>query len=118
MKKTTRKESCLKSLGQSPRAFFAFTFVLFFLVWIGLETEVFARAGGGGNFRCPAGSRRRPDHGKIAVHLKDDTVAEQSGQVLSGNPQDPLEFTESCTFSRNLGERNWVLAGISQNSVQ
>ena len=27
--------------------FFAFAFVLFFLVWIGLGTEVFARAGGG-----------------------------------------------------------------------
>ncbi len=55
---------------------------------------------------------------KMAVHLNDYTVDEQTAQVLSGDPQVPVEFTESWTFSRSIGERNWVLAGISQNSVQ
>jgi predicted lipid-binding transport protein (Tim44 family) len=65
-----------------------------------------------------------PDRGedpipvKLVVRLNDYTVDEQSGQVLSGDPQGPLEFTESWTLPRNIGERNWVLAGISQNSVQ
>jgi predicted lipid-binding transport protein (Tim44 family) len=48
----------------------------------------------------------------------DFTLDEKSGQVLAGDPQSPIEFTESWTFSRNIGERNWVLAGISQNWVQ
>ena len=54
---------------------------------------------------------------KLAVRLNDYTVDEQSEQVLSGDPQGSIEFTESWTFSRNIGERNWVLVGISQNSV-
>jgi predicted lipid-binding transport protein (Tim44 family) len=55
---------------------------------------------------------------KMAVRLNDYTVDEQSGQVVAGDPQTPVEFTEFWTFSRNIGDKNWVLAGISQNSVQ
>jgi predicted lipid-binding transport protein (Tim44 family) len=55
---------------------------------------------------------------KLEVRLRDYTVDEKSGQVVAGDSRDPIEFREFWTFSRNIGERIWVLAGISQNSVQ
>jgi predicted lipid-binding transport protein (Tim44 family) len=55
---------------------------------------------------------------KLTVRLNDYTVDEKSGQLLSGDPQVPIEFTEHWSFSRNIGEGNWVLAGISQDSIQ
>ena len=55
---------------------------------------------------------------RLNVRLHGYPVDEKSGQVLAGDPQSPIEFTESWISSRNIGERNWVLAGISQNSVQ
>jgi predicted lipid-binding transport protein (Tim44 family) len=55
---------------------------------------------------------------KLVVRLNDYTIDEKSGQLLSGDPQIPIEFREYWTFPRNIGERIWVLAGISQNSIQ
>jgi predicted lipid-binding transport protein (Tim44 family) len=41
-------------------------------------------------------------------------VSLPSGQIVSGSSTDPVKFLEYWTFSRNVGEKNWVLAGITQ----
>ncbi|MBI4495650.1 MAG: Tim44 domain-containing protein [Deltaproteobacteria bacterium] len=51
---------------------------------------------------------------KIYANLLDYAVDEKSGQVLSGSTTDPVKFREFWTFSRPVGERNWALAGITQ----
>ncbi len=51
---------------------------------------------------------------KFQASLLDYTVDEKSGQILSGSSTDPVKFLEYWIFARNVGERNWVLAGITQ----
>jgi hypothetical protein len=81
----------LKSLSQSPRAFFAFAFVLFFLVWIGLGTEVFARAGGGR-------TSGRTSTGAIRTYEKPPTQpspAQQGDFQQQRTPSAPAPMTPS-----------------------
>lgn len=60
------------------------------------------------------------DHGEeyVAVrfyaNLLDYTVHEKTGQVIAGSSSDPVKFVEYWTFTRNVGEKNWVLGGITQ----
>jgi predicted lipid-binding transport protein (Tim44 family) len=60
------------------------------------------------------------DHGEECVtvrfyaNLLDYTVHEKTGQVLAGSSNDPVKFVEYWTFTRNVGEKNWVLGGITQ----
>ncbi len=50
----------------------------------------------------------------LYANLLDYVVDEKSGQVLSGSSSEPVKFVEFWTFTRNVGEKNWVLAGITQ----
>ncbi len=33
---------------------------------------------------------------------------------MAGSSSDPVKFVEYWTFNRNVGEKNWVLGGITQ----
>jgi predicted lipid-binding transport protein (Tim44 family) len=43
-----------------------------------------------------------------------DYVVDETGQTLSGSASDPVKFLEYWTFTRKIGDRDWVLAGITQ----
>jgi predicted lipid-binding transport protein (Tim44 family) len=43
-----------------------------------------------------------------------DYVVDETGQTQSGSTSDPVKFLEYWTFTRKVGERNWLLAGITQ----
>ncbi len=51
---------------------------------------------------------------KFYANLLDYIVNEVNGQIVSGSSTDPVKFIEYWTFSRNLGEKNWFLTGITQ----
>lgn len=51
---------------------------------------------------------------KFHASLLDYVVNEANGQIISGSATDPVKFLEYWTFSRMVGEKNWVLAGITQ----
>jgi predicted lipid-binding transport protein (Tim44 family) len=51
---------------------------------------------------------------KFYANLLDYVVDETSGQIVSGSSTDPVKFVEYWTFCRSVGEKNWVLAGITQ----
>lgn len=51
---------------------------------------------------------------KFYANLLDYVADEANGQIVSGSSTDPVKFLEYWTFSRNVGEKNWVLAGITQ----
>jgi predicted lipid-binding transport protein (Tim44 family) len=53
---------------------------------------------------------------RFYANLLDYTADDKTGQVISGSSTDPVKFVEYWTFSRNVGEKNWVLAGISQET--
>ena len=53
---------------------------------------------------------------RMYANLLDYNVDENNGQVISGSTSDPVKFLEYWTFSRHVGEKNWVLAGISQEN--
>jgi len=63
-----------------------------------------------------AGQDRGEDYITVRLYanLLDYVVDEKSGQVLSGSASDPVKFVESWTLTRNVGEKNWALAGITQ----
>lgn len=63
-----------------------------------------------------AGQERGEDYISVRIYanLLDYVVDEKSGQVISGSSSDPVKFVEYWTFTRNVGEKNWVLAGITQ----
>ncbi len=63
-----------------------------------------------------AGQERGEDYISVRIYanLLDYVVDEKSGQVISGSSSDPVKFIEYWTFTRNVGEKNWVLAGITQ----
>jgi predicted lipid-binding transport protein (Tim44 family) len=54
---------------------------------------------------------------RFYANLLDYTTDEKGVQIISGSSSDPVKFVEFWTFSRNVGERNWVLAGISQETT-
>jgi predicted lipid-binding transport protein (Tim44 family) len=51
---------------------------------------------------------------KFLASLLDYVVDETTGQTVSGSMSDPVKFLEYWTFTRKIGQRNWVLAGITQ----
>ncbi len=51
---------------------------------------------------------------RLYANLLDYVVDEKNGQVVSGSSSDPVKFVEFWTFTRNVGEKNWVLGGITQ----
>ena len=51
---------------------------------------------------------------KFYANLLDYVVDETKGQVISGSTTDPVKFLEYWTFCRNVGGKDWVLAGITQ----
>ena len=53
---------------------------------------------------------------RFYANLLDYTTDEKSAQVISGSTTDPVKFVEYWTFSRNVGEKNWILAGITQEN--
>ena len=54
---------------------------------------------------------------RFYANLLDYTADDKTGQIISGSSSDPVKFVEYWTFSRNVGEKNWVLAGISQETI-
>jgi predicted lipid-binding transport protein (Tim44 family) len=53
---------------------------------------------------------------KFYANVLDYVVDEANGQLVSGSSTDPVKFLEYWTFSRNVGEKNWVLTGITQEA--
>ena len=53
----------------------------------------------------------------LYANLLDYTTDDKSAQIISGSSSDPVKFVEYWTLSRNVGEKNWVLAGITQEST-
>ena len=53
---------------------------------------------------------------KFYANLLDYIVDDKNGQIISGSTSNPVKFLEYWTFSRNVGEKNWVLAGITQEN--
>lgn len=51
---------------------------------------------------------------RLYANLLDYLTDDKSGEVLSGSSSEPVKFVEYWTFTRNVGEKNWVLAGITQ----
>jgi len=51
---------------------------------------------------------------KFLASLLDYVVDETTGQTVSGSTSDPVKFLEYWTFTRKVGQRNWLLAGITQ----
>jgi len=51
---------------------------------------------------------------KFHANLLDYVVDETNNQIVSGSSTDPVKFMEYWTFNRNVGEKHWVLAGITQ----
>jgi len=63
-----------------------------------------------------AGQDRGEEYITVKFHasLLDYVVDEASGKLISGSAADPVKFLEYWTFSRMVGEKTWVLAGITQ----
>ena len=51
---------------------------------------------------------------KFLASLLDYVVDETTGQTASGSTSEPVKFLEYWTFNRKIGEKNWLLAGITQ----
>jgi predicted lipid-binding transport protein (Tim44 family) len=51
---------------------------------------------------------------KFLASLLDYTVEETTNQVVAGSSSEPVKFLEYWTFTRRVGEKNWLLAGITQ----
>ncbi|OPY72256.1 MAG: Tim44-like domain protein [Syntrophorhabdus sp. PtaU1.Bin050] len=51
---------------------------------------------------------------KFLASLLDYVVDEATGQTVSGSSSDPVKFLEYWTFTRKVGEKDWRLAGITQ----
>jgi predicted lipid-binding transport protein (Tim44 family) len=65
-----------------------------------------------------AGQDRGEDYITVRLYanLLDYVVDEKSGEVVSGSSSNPVKFVEYWTFARNVGEKNWVMAGITQEA--
>ena len=64
-----------------------------------------------------AGQERGEEYVSVRFYanLLDYTVQEKTGQIVAGSSSDPVKFVEYWTFSRNVGEKKWVLGGITQD---
>jgi predicted lipid-binding transport protein (Tim44 family) len=60
------------------------------------------------------------DHGeeyitvKLTASLLDYTVDDSTEKVVAGSASDPVKFCEFWTFSRRVGDKDWMLSGITQ----
>jgi predicted lipid-binding transport protein (Tim44 family) len=50
----------------------------------------------------------------FTANLLDYTVNDKSGKLVSGDKLNPVKFQEFWTFSSDIGDRQWQLAGINQ----
>ena len=53
---------------------------------------------------------------KFLASILDYTVSETDNRVISGSQNDPVKFLEYWTFTRKTGNKNWLLAGITQET--
>jgi predicted lipid-binding transport protein (Tim44 family) len=51
---------------------------------------------------------------RLHANLLDYTVDQKSGNVISGNNSDPIEFEEYWTFTRPVGPNQWKLTAVQQ----
>ncbi|HSE89735.1 MAG TPA: Tim44 domain-containing protein [Candidatus Binatia bacterium] len=51
---------------------------------------------------------------RLHANLLDYTVDQKSGNVVSGNNSDPIEFQEYWTFTRPVGPNSWKLTAVQQ----
>jgi len=51
---------------------------------------------------------------RLHANLLDYTVDQKSGNVVSGNASDPIEFQEYWTFTRPVGPNPWKLTAVQQ----
>ncbi|MDR2017643.1 MAG: Tim44 domain-containing protein [Syntrophobacterales bacterium] len=51
---------------------------------------------------------------KFLASILDYTTDDTTDQVISGSTIDPIKFLEYWTWSRRVGEIDWILAGITQ----
>ena len=51
---------------------------------------------------------------RLYANLLDYTVDQKSGNVVSGNNSDPIEFQEYWTFTRPVGPNPWKLTAVQQ----
>ena len=51
---------------------------------------------------------------RLHANLLDYTVDQKSGNVVSGNNSEPIEFEEYWTFSRPVGPNPWKLTAVQQ----
>ncbi len=51
---------------------------------------------------------------KFYANLLDNTIDEQTGQVVSGSKTEPVKFNEYWTFTRPVGDHPWKLSAINQ----
>jgi predicted lipid-binding transport protein (Tim44 family) len=51
---------------------------------------------------------------RLHANLLDYTVDQKSGNVVSGNNSDPIEFAEYWTFTRPVGPNPWKLTAVQQ----
>ena len=51
---------------------------------------------------------------RLHANLLDYTVDQKSGNVVSGNNSDPVEFQEYWTFARPVGPNAWKLTAVQQ----
>ncbi len=49
---------------------------------------------------------------RFTANLLDYTVDEKTGNVVNGDPENPVKFEEDWTFACPVGTRNWKLEGI------
>jgi predicted lipid-binding transport protein (Tim44 family) len=50
----------------------------------------------------------------FSANLLDYTVDDNTGKVVNGDKLNPVKFQEFWTFSCDIGDRSWQLAGINQ----
>lgn len=50
----------------------------------------------------------------FTANLLDYTVDEASGNIVEGDPTEPVKFAEKWTFARQIGTPNWKLEGIHE----
>jgi predicted lipid-binding transport protein (Tim44 family) len=51
---------------------------------------------------------------RLHANLLDYTVDQKSGNVVSGNNSEPIEFQEYWTFTRPVGPNSWKLTAVHQ----
>ncbi len=50
----------------------------------------------------------------FTANLLDYIVDAKNGDVISGDPAEPVKFREQWSFSRLMGEKNWKLEGVKE----